>query len=73
MMVLACACVVFVLPAAGALHAASDWRWCIPQDIPPSADWLDEIHKGIEQSDCFLFVLSPDSIKSEVKTPCSRV
>jgi len=37
------------------------------QDIPLNADWLSAVHKGIEQSDVFIFVLSPASVKSEVR------
>ncbi len=42
--------------------------WADWQDIPPTADWLDEIYQGIEAADSFLFVISPDSVISEICT-----
>ncbi len=40
--------------------------WVDWESIPPAADWLEQIFRGIEESEAFIFVVSPDSIKSEV-------
>jgi WD40 repeat protein len=37
-----------------------DWK-----SIPKGEKWLDEIYFGIEGADAFLFLISPDSVKSE--------
>lgn len=40
--------------------------WVDWQDIPPTVDWMKEVEKGIEETDVFIFIVSPDSIRSEV-------
>ncbi len=40
--------------------------WIDWEGIPPTVDWWKEIEKGIEEADAFIFLLSPDSVKSEV-------
>ncbi|GAB1471165.1 hypothetical protein MASR2M66_20430 [Chloroflexota bacterium] len=40
--------------------------WVDWEDIPPASGWLDQIFQGIEQADAFIFLISPDSITSEV-------
>ena len=40
--------------------------WLDTKDIPPTAEWLQEIYAAIEKSDAFVFVISPDSTLSEV-------
>ncbi len=40
--------------------------WVDWEDIPPAVGWLDQVLKGIEESDAFIFLISPDSIASEV-------
>jgi len=51
------------------LNAQGLDTWIDWEGIPPTRDWWQEIEKGIEEADVFLFLLSPDSIKSEV---CNR-
>src|SRR6185503_8149856 len=40
--------------------------WVDWEDIPPATDWLEQIFRGIEGSDAFIFLVSPDSAASEV-------
>jgi hypothetical protein len=40
--------------------------WVDWEDIPPTAEWLKEIFSAIEAAHTFVFVISPDSITSEV-------
>ena len=59
----------FVAKLAAALKARDRDVWVDWKDIPPTAEWLEKIKKGIERSRAFLFILSPNSLRSEV---CSQ-
>lgn len=48
----------------GEIDAWVDW-----EDIPHASDWMAEIAASIKASDAFIFVMSPDSLRSEV---CAR-
>jgi len=49
-----------------ALERAGKEAWVDWQGIAPTADWMAEIYRAIEDADTFLFVLSPESVASEV-------
>ncbi|MBC6938089.1 MAG: TIR domain-containing protein [Chloroflexi bacterium] len=55
---------------AAHLHEALAQRqkdvWRDKEDIPLTADWWQEICAGIEAADNFLFIISPDSVRSDV-------
>jgi WD40 repeat protein len=57
---------VFVRRLHAALQSRNRDVWADWEDIPPTAKWMEEIHAGIEGSDNFIFILSPDSLASEV-------
>ena len=40
--------------------------WVDHEDIPDTVDWWDEVRRGIEASDNFVFILSPNSAASPV-------
>ena len=49
-----------------ALRAHEKDVWVDLEDIPPATDWRAKIWAGIEAAKSFVFVLSPDSARSEV-------
>lgn len=56
----------FVRKVFDALESRGYEIWVDWQDIPLTADWWREIQKGIDSANHFIFVISPDSISSEV-------
>lgn len=47
--------------AANNLDTWIDWK-----SIPKGEDWEQEIYRGIEEADVFLFLISPDSVTSQM-------
>ncbi len=56
----------FVKVLHGRLIQGDRETWVDWEDIPLSADWWQEIERGIEAADMFVFVISPDSVASKV-------
>jgi WD40 repeat protein len=40
--------------------------WADFEDIPKAADWWQEIEAGINAANAFVFIISPDSVRSDV-------
>lgn len=56
----------FVEKLVGALKTQERDVWVDWEDIPFAVEWWEEIQAGIEASESAVFVLSPDSLASEV-------
>jgi WD40 repeat protein len=56
----------FVRRLHEALASRGREAWVDWQDIPPTAKWRAEIDSAIEGADAFVFVISPDSLRSPV-------
>jgi WD40 repeat protein len=55
----------FVDWLSGALRQRGKQIWLDRSNIEPGADWRARVAKGIEQANAFVFVISPDSARSE--------
>ncbi len=56
----------FAQKIVGALAANNLDTWIDWKSIPKGEDWEQEIYRGIETADAFLFLISPDSVVSEM-------
>ena len=59
----------FVQSLHEALSARDRETWVDWEGIPPTAEWLQEIYGAIEAADTFIFIISPDSVASDI---CKR-
>lgn len=56
----------FVQKLYSALGRADHESWVDWEGIPPSAEWRQQISSAIEAAQAFIFVISPDSVVSEI-------
>ena len=56
----------FVRHLHGALAAQDRDTWVDWEGIPPTAEWMKEIYMAIDSANTFVFVMSPDSMASDV-------
>lgn len=56
----------FVRRLYGALEERGRKAWVDWEGIPPTDKWLATIRAAIDEADAFVFVISPDSVASEV-------
>lgn len=56
----------FARRLANALEQQNRDVWIDWQDIPRGENWLNEIYRGIESADAFVFVVSRSSLTSEI-------
>ena len=59
----------FVFKIVDSLEGIGLDIWVDKEDIPKGVDWEQKIYRGIEEADAFLFMISPDSVTSEI---CGR-
>src|SRR4051794_23209889 len=59
----------FVGRLADMLEARDKDVWVDREDIPPSAEWYEQVTQGIREADAFVAVLTPSWLESDV---CSR-
>jgi hypothetical protein len=57
---------LFVARLCEALTAAGADVWVDLEELSPGADWLAGIDRGVEGADALAFVISPDSLASEI-------
>ena len=60
---------VFVQQLAEAFQQAERDIWIDREGIAHGSDWWNEIEEGIQDSNCFIFIITPESIASEI---CDR-
>lgn len=56
----------FALRLFEALKGRDKEVWADFEDIPVTADWWKEIQAGIDAADTFIFIISPDSVRSDI-------